>query len=72
MPLLLKWKRICITHTECVFVALGIYHAMSIRCKSSVACLALQYFSTLFHKKHDFLEESMEHKMCALSLQLFF
>ena len=34
----------------CVFVALGTQHAMRIR---RVASLAVQYFSTLFHKRHD-------------------
>jgi hypothetical protein len=29
-----------------------------------VACLALQYFSTLFHKWHDLRKNVIEHKMC--------
>ena len=32
----------------------------------SVACPALQYFSTLSHKRHDFREKVTEHKMCVL------
>jgi len=31
----------------------------------SVACPALQYFSTLFHKRHNFRKKKVtEHKMC--------
>jgi len=40
-----------------VFVALGIQHAMRIRQISSVASAALQYFSMLSHKRHDFFKE---------------
>ena len=33
---------------------------------SSVACPALQYFSTLSHKRHDFRERITEQIMCVL------
>jgi hypothetical protein len=49
-------KSISITCSECVFVPLVIQHAKRLRSSilSSVACLGLQYFPTLSHKRHDF------------------
>jgi len=43
-----------------VFVALGVQHAMRMHLivLSSVACSAVQYFYTLFHKRQDFREKS--------------
>jgi hypothetical protein len=32
----------------------------------SVVCSALQYISTLSHKRHDFCKNVTEHKMCVL------
>ena len=47
---------VSITYCECVFVALVIQHALRMPSIifSFVSRLALQYFSTLSHKQHDF------------------
>ena len=49
-------KAITVTYSECVSVTLVVHHAMRMRrtILSSVTCLALQYLSTLSHKRHDF------------------
>ena len=63
---------VCVCVCVCVYVALGIQHAMRMRLVilSSVACPALQYFSTLSHQKagcsKNKNKKSIEHKMCIL------
>jgi len=54
-----RGKSISITYSECVFVALGILHAMRMRriILSPVVCPAVQYFYTLFHKRQDLREK---------------
>ena len=59
---------VCVCARARVYVALLIQHAtrMCHIVTSFVAPLAPPYFSTLSHKRHDFREKVIEHKMCVL------
>ena len=61
-------KTISITYSESVFVALGIQHAMRMRCVklSTVTCPVLSYFTALSQKGNDFRKNVIEYKMCVL------
>ena len=52
------------TYSECVSVALIIQHAMRMRRNilSRVSCLAVQYYTTLFHKPHNLQKSVTENK----------
>jgi hypothetical protein len=65
-------KTMRITYSQCVSVALVIKHAKRMSCiiLSSVASLALLYFSTLSHKQHDCRKKVTEYKICVFSLEL--
>ena len=60
-----------VTYCECVSVALCILHAMRMLHIVICDCPAVQYFSTLFHKRHDFRKKVLNMKCVFLfSLQL--
>jgi hypothetical protein len=69
-----RGKAKSIKYYACVFVALIIRHekSMLLMIFSSVPCLAVLHFSTLFHKWNDFRENFIEHKMCVLLFSTYF
>ena len=56
-------EAVSVLYFECVFVALGMQHTLLVR--HNVACSAVQYISTLSHKRQDFRKKknATEHKM---------
>jgi hypothetical protein len=61
-------QAIYINYSECMSIALVIQHAKRMRLVilSSVACLALPYFSKFSHKRNDFRKKVTAYEMCIL------
>jgi len=58
----------------CLSVAIVIQHAMCMRriIVPSVACLAVLYFSTFSHKRHDFRNRVIGRKICVFIFYTIF
>ena len=60
-------KQLTVTSSECVFVALVIYHTKLVsRIMPPATYLVLPYFSTSSHKQHDFLKKRLLNVNCVL------
>jgi hypothetical protein len=64
-----------ITYSECLSLALAIEYEMRMGSilLSFVACLAVLYFSTLSHKRHDFRKKVLKNNefLCKFCLKIF-
>jgi hypothetical protein len=69
-----RGKAVSPTYSECVPVGLFPQRAKRMRhvILSPVACPAVQYFCTEFHKRHDFREKVIEYKICVLNFSTMF
>jgi hypothetical protein len=59
-------KAVSVKYSERVFVALGIQHEMGMRHIVICGRPALQHFSTLSHKRHDFGKKKLLNVKCVL------
>jgi hypothetical protein len=64
-------KTISITYSDCLFVALGMQHAMRMRHTVICGFSGSTIFFQIFHKRHDFRKNRIviEQKVCVFSLQ---
>jgi len=69
-----RGKAVSITYSDCVFVDLGIQHAMRMHriILTSLACPVVPYISTLFHSWYDTQKQNFDHKTCVWTFSTYF